>query len=92
MTKEMEPAKICWAVQAAGRRIPGANNCLVQAFSGEILFGRYGIPAELRIGVSKDNANLLSAHAWLESGGKVVLDTLRKNQYVPLPNLQKELP
>jgi hypothetical protein len=83
-------ARLAWAVPAAGRRLLGADSCLAQALAARCLLRRQGLPGELRIGVAKDGADRLVAHAWVESGGQVVVGgsvgTLES--YTPLPALE----
>ena len=79
--------RIVWAVSVARRMVPYAS-CLPQALVTESLLTRDGYPAELRIGVKKTAAGRLVAHAWVESGGRVVLGGLRElSSYAPLPRL-----
>ena len=48
-----------------------------------------GRPVELRIGVIKTDHGGLVAHAWVESGGRVVVGALDEglSRYTPLPPL-----
>lgn len=80
--------RIGWAVGAARRVVPWAN-CLPQALAAEALLARGGHPAELRIGVIKTGHGSLKAHAWVESGGRIVVGQLHEglSQYTPLPPL-----
>jgi hypothetical protein len=41
---------VVWAVDAAGRAMPGMKNCLVQAVAAEAILIGMGDPCELRIG------------------------------------------
>jgi Transglutaminase-like superfamily len=73
-----------WAVRVASRYIPRAT-CLTQALAAQILFGLDGIPASVRIGVAKEKAGDFQAHAWLESGGKILIGGIDADQrYTPL--------
>jgi hypothetical protein len=63
---------IAWSVGSAARFVPRAT-CLTQALAGEVLLRCAGYPADVRIGVAKDPAGKLEAHAWVESGGRVVI-------------------
>jgi len=45
---------------------------------------RYDYPSELKIGVMKPVDGRLEAHAWLESGGIVVIGDFQLGRYVPL--------
>jgi hypothetical protein len=70
--QELSVERRIWAVQTASRYIPHAT-CLTQALTAQVLLGLGGIPACVRIGVSKAATEELEAHAWLESGGEVLL-------------------
>lgn len=61
--------RVQWAVLKASHCVPGTRHCLTRAFVAKMLFGRQGRPADLRIGVARDQAGRLVAHAWLESDG-----------------------
>jgi hypothetical protein len=76
--------RIVWAVQAAGRTIPGMKNCLVQAVAAEAMLLGAGHPCELRIGAAKSGPNELIAHAWLESEGGVLIGDFELDRYTPL--------
>src|SRR5689334_12066387 len=56
--------EIARAVRLAGRYVPRAT-CLVQALAAQILLARYGHEGQVHIGVARDAANGLRAHAWL---------------------------
>ncbi len=78
------PERIAWAVATAGRAVPGAGNCLVRALATGIVLRRYGYPSELKFGVTKPVDGHFGAHAWLESGGVVVIGDFELDRYVPL--------
>lgn len=86
--------RIVWAVEAAGRAIPGMKNCLVQAVAAEAMLARAGHPCELRIGAAKSGPAELIAHAWLESEGRVLIGEFELERYTPLsaPGLQRGTP
>lgn len=65
--------RIAWAVEAASRHTPGVESCLVQALTAQVLLNRRGYPAPLHIGVTRGEQGQFQAHAWVESGGKVVI-------------------
>lgn len=77
-------SRIGWAVSAAARHVPGAGGCLVQALAAERLLRVHGLSACLRIGVASDGGKKLRAHAWVESGGRVVIGGRRLSGYTPL--------
>lgn len=80
--------RIGWAISVAKEFIP-RGNCLPQALAAESLLLRSGHPVELRIGVVKTAQGLLEAHAWVESGGRLVVGDLAQglSTYSPLPPL-----
>ena len=67
-------ARVAWAVQGIGRRLPGMT-CLVQALAANAMLARRGVFARVRIGVrpAATPAAPLDAHAWLESSDGCVL-------------------
>jgi len=86
--------RIVWAVETAGRAIPGMKNCLVQAVAAEAMLLRAGHSCELRIGAAKTGPRELIAHAWLESEGRVLIGEFELDRYTPLvaPDLQSGTP
>jgi hypothetical protein len=82
--------QLMWAVSAAARRVPGAS-CLTQAIAATTLLARHGHRSTLRLGVRKDEQNRLHAHAWVESGERVVLGGT-VDDFVTLPANGLQLP
>ncbi|SRR6266705_3176856 len=82
------PDRIAWAISVARRVVPRAT-CLPQAVTAEALLRWGGRPVELRIGVIKTDHGSLVAHAWVESGGRVVVGALNEglSRYTALPPL-----
>ena len=80
--------RIGWAISVAKGFVP-KGNCLLQALAAESLLTRSGYPVELRIGVAKTDEGRLEAHAWVESGGRLVVGDLTQGlaTYTPLPPL-----
>ncbi len=77
--------RIVWAVEAAGRALPGARNCLIQALAAQAMLLRAGYPCDLRIGVARDGAPQMAAHAWLVAGdGSVLIGDFEPGRYRPL--------
>ena len=62
-------------IERAAWFVPHAT-CLVRVLAGAQLFAARGQRADVVIGVRR-RAGLLEAHAWLESGGQVVLGDLQ---------------
>lgn len=66
------PAIVVRFVAAASQFIPAAT-CLTRAVAAQLLLRRNGHDASLQIGVSKKASDTLLAHAWVESGGVIVI-------------------
>ena len=64
--------QIAWAVRAAARYVPTAN-CLPQAIVAKQLLEEQGYHPVLRIGVQVPEALDLKAHAWVETGGRILV-------------------
>ncbi len=64
--------RVAWALNAAARRFPGFQNCLVQALAVHILLLRRGVASVLRIGAPVQ-AEAFAAHAWIEVGGRPLI-------------------
>ena len=64
--------QIAWAVRAAARYVPTAN-CLPQALVAKQLLEEQGFAPVLRLGVQDPDEFGLKAHAWVETGGRVVV-------------------
>lgn len=75
-----------WVVKVASRYVPRAT-CLTQAVTLMLLLRRHGQPASLRIGVARDGSAPLSAHAWVESQGRVLIGDTGRQRYTPLPTI-----
>jgi transglutaminase superfamily protein len=76
--------RVAWAIAVAVSCVPGARNCLVKALAGEFMLGRFGYPSQLRIGAAKTLRGEFEAHAWLESGGKVLLGQCDLGRYTEM--------
>ena len=64
--------RIAWGISAAARLVPFAT-CLTQALAGQYMLARSGKASQIRIGINRDAAPKLAAHAWLISGDHIVL-------------------
>ncbi len=82
-TQRFSVDQVAWSVAAASRFIPKAT-CLVQALTLDYLLHREGYSANLQIGVTKGEKEELQAHAWVESGGRVINDGPGFDIYKPL--------
>ncbi len=87
---QFSPDRIVWAVISAGRYVLADKPCLTQALAVQLLLKRRGYPANLRIGVSRSAGKQLEAHAWVESGDRVVVGGGNLSRYTPLPAFDGE--
>lgn len=79
--------RVARAIAKAAPRVPGAS-CLPQALAARFLLGWFGEECQVRIGVAKSAQGKLEAHAWVESGGKVIVGGFSAlDRYTPLPDL-----
>ena len=77
------PSRIGYLVAAAANLFPGTT-CLPRALATQVLLGRHGHGAELHIGVNRDSQGSFQAHAWVETGGKVVIGGPEVTAYKPI--------
>ena len=83
--------RVSWAVAVGSRYLPAITSCLPRALAAQVLLGRNGYHARLRIGVAKGEDGQLKAHAWVESKGRVVIGGLNDlSRYIPLRALREE--
>lgn len=71
-TRQTQAAKIGWAVRAIARRTPWESACLAQAISAKAMLRRRGVDSTLYLGLAKDKAQALQAHAWLRCGEEII--------------------
>ncbi len=90
-TKQVPIDRVVWAVTVASRYVP-LTTCLTRALAAQVLLGRCGHPASLRIGVTRSEAGQLQAHAWVESQeGQIVFGGLEDlSRYSLMPPLERE--
>jgi len=82
--------RLAWAVQAAARRIPCAS-CLTQALALQYLMGQAGRESCIHIGVVRKAGAPLESHAWVESGGEVLIgDNGELTRFSPILVLSTE--
>ena len=77
------PEELAWAVTAAGRRL--RSTCLTDALALQALMLAEGYDATLRLGVARSGHGKLEAHAWLESGGRVLIGGPESARFTVLP-------
>ena len=80
------------AVTTASRHVPGGRHCLTKALVASALLDAAGAPAELRAGIRRDPGGVLLGHAWLERGGRVVMDAGEDpRSFAPLEGLEEAI-
>lgn len=79
--------KVGWAVELAGRHVPGT--CLTRAMAAQIMLARRGYPVLLHIGVAREAEEQFLAHAWLECEGRVIVGEYELERYIPLVALER---
>ncbi len=68
-----EAREIGQAIERASAHTPWKSACLAQAVAGKLMLKRRRIPSRLHLGMRRDEAGKLQAHAWLESGNEVLV-------------------
>jgi hypothetical protein len=69
------------AVVTMSRHTPWESQCLVQAIAAKMMLRRRGVPSTLYLGVTKDDATGLSAHAWVRSGDVVLTGAAGRERF-----------
>src|SRR5262245_18004039 len=64
--------RLGWAVRTMSRYTPWHSLCLAQALAVKRMLWRRGIASTLYLGLTKDEANGLQAHAWVRCGSVVL--------------------
>ena len=64
--------RISWSVRAAGRHLPWESTCLTMAMAGKAMLRRRGIASTLYLGVAREPAAGIQAHAWLRCGERIL--------------------
>lgn len=75
-TKEGEAARIAWALATASRFVPWRSDCLIQAIAAMTWAERFGLSAQMHLGVRKSGQSAIEAHAWVTSGDTVLSGAL----------------
>lgn len=65
--------QIGWAVKTMGRRTPWDSACLAQSIAGKLMLRKRGLASLLFLGMKKDEAGKLTAHAWLQAGNEILI-------------------
>lgn len=84
---------VAWAVGVAAEWLPGEYKCLPRAYAAHWLLARHGHASEVQVGVARDAAGKVEAHAWVVQGGQIVVGLVEDMQrFVRLPDLSNVLP
>ena len=75
--------RLARAVARAGRWVPSSKPCLTQALVLDVYLRRRGLASRIAIGVAREGEGI-AAHAWVESGGEVVLGGANRDQFTEL--------
>ncbi|CAM4041990.1 Microcin J25-processing protein McjB C-terminal domain-containing protein [Novosphingobium lubricantis] len=60
-----QTARVSRAIEIAAPRVPWRSDCLVQCLAGRRWLAQHGIAARIAIGIRRDEAGAMLAHAWL---------------------------
>jgi hypothetical protein len=77
------------AVRRACRLIP-ASSCLPRSLAFSVMLGRYGYPAQVRLGAAREGERFV-AHAWVERGPNSSVEHEATLRYSPFPALGDRL-
>jgi hypothetical protein len=64
--------RVAFVIPRVAARVPWRADCFVQALAAQSWLARSGVPSDLYIGVRRDRAPGLEAHAWLRHGDRIV--------------------
>lgn len=78
--------RIAWAVEASARQIR-ASSCLTKALAAQALLNKHGYASQLVIGVARNEARRLEAHAWITCQDQVLIGGPEIGRYAPLLNV-----
>lgn len=87
VTDELVGARVAWAISNATRFVPRAT-CVTQALAARILLARRGFASEVCYGIGRPRGRVI-AHAWLESGGRVIVGDESLEFLMPLAALER---
>lgn len=83
---ECKVALVATAVARAKRRASGAT-CLAQALTGWAMIKLRNQRATVKLGVNRNDAHELQAHAWLQCNGRRVIGDPGDRRFTTLPPL-----
>ncbi len=79
---------IASSVEVARKWLPGSYLCLPSAYTVHLLLHQYGYASEVHVGVRRDPAGKVEAHAWVTCQGETVIGAVPDlASFVELPPL-----
>ena len=76
--------QVSMAIRRSVKVIPWKVTCFVKAVAGKYMLKQMGITSTHYIGVGKDEAQKLTAHAWLRCGRFIVTGKEEMNRFTPV--------
>jgi len=73
--------QIALLIEKVSNYTPWESKCLVMALTGQKMLKKRKIPSTLYLGIKKEKADKLSAHAWLRCGNSVILGEKERSGY-----------
>ncbi|WP_188118501.1 lasso peptide biosynthesis B2 protein [Thermoclostridium caenicola] len=64
--------EVGFAINIVSNHTPWKSECLVKALAAQFILKVLNISSTLYLGVSKDDSNHLTAHAWVRSGNQII--------------------
>jgi hypothetical protein len=65
---DVDATRLSWAIGAVAARVPWRSDCLLQVMAADRWLRRRQLRPDFFLGVSKNSAGTLKAHAWLSFG------------------------
>jgi hypothetical protein len=82
--------QIGWAVGVMSRHTWWDSKCLAQAIAAQWMLRRRAVPGTLYLGMSKDGAQDLIAHAWVRSGHVILTGASRQRWFTVVSTFAAE--
>ncbi|MGV3633975.1 MAG: lasso peptide biosynthesis B2 protein [Pseudorhodoplanes sp.] len=74
---------VAWAIETTAIRRGMDAQCLPRALAAHAMLRRRGIASKLCLGVARDGRDI-TAHAWIETGGRVLVGGEDQQRFAPL--------
>ena len=82
---------VLWAVRTGRFLVPMGSTCLTEGLTAHLLLARHGCPSDLLFGVARPDGTALTAHAWVEREGRIVIGDTTTAAYAPLRRTRNSL-